>query len=202
MGTSFFLLPSDPSDNQAAVTNLVAAVPEHWGWVDGRLDAPPEAEPARVGLCIGGNHPYVVGDPANGLAGLADILTAGRPFAYIKLDQAGGNTSGLRFPLPRRIVLELLRQGYSGDLHFYRGSVAFSADNFPAQCSIHCKPWVGSALSDDEPGNQPARVRVQWEEEFGGRKKDIAPILAACHKLGLQAYTPEAPQVRQFRLGR
>lgn len=203
-GKVFFRI--EPYDQQA-VTRLVESVPDNWAWMDGRLQAP-ERQPApelgasgkAIGLQIDPDRLEVAHDSGRGdeWEGLLDILEGRAGFSFVNFRGAGAGI--MKFSVAKRIALILLRQGFRGDMLFYRGSYyCRSADTieFPVLCSIHCQPWTGSPLSDDEPGRQPARVRVEWQEEFGGRPEDVAPILEACRELGLKEYIPFAPAIRR-----
>ncbi|MBI2637102.1 MAG: hypothetical protein HYW81_02830 [Parcubacteria group bacterium] len=175
-GRLFFRISAEGQEAQEAMIKLVEAVPENWVWVDGRLQAPERLTAsgeaaATVGVRISAALPTIRGE--GGFAGLPDVLAERKRFGFVEFEKAGGRSGVVTFQLAKRVAESLVRKGYRGDLQFYRGSFYHSTDEFPARCSIRSKAWEGSPLSDDEPLAQPARVRVDWEEQFGGSRDDV-----------------------------
>jgi hypothetical protein len=61
-------------------------------------------------------------------------------------------------------------------------------------CSFTLNSWNGGAIheTNPEPGVQPARVKLEWNEKYGGSRDTILRLIAVYRSLGLVEYTPVA----------
>jgi hypothetical protein len=195
---SFFEIP----DETTTRVRLVEAVPQTWSWMDGWLRAPEILLTSGAAIettgfifsryrCI---SPIVVGkyDPTSGREFEPDlyaILAEQKLPGFIRFDMAGYGTE-ITLELAKRIAMAYLGQDYTGWLNFYSGCRNNNKYNNPAFCQMKLDPWCGAPLDHEEEGQQPSRIRLEWDDRYGGSSMTINPIVAVCRELELKQYTP------------
>jgi hypothetical protein len=109
--------------------------------------------------------------------------------SFVRFDEAGYDPHVVTMELAKRAAIAFLKKGYSGHLYFYKGCRDYSATDNDGRCFITFEPWKGVPFMNDEAGDQPARIRLEWF--YGQKGKDcVEPIIAVCRSLGLREYEP------------
>lgn len=90
-------------------------------------------------------------------------------------------------------LLSWLSKSYRGSLSFYKDCYNNEKYRNPAYCEMCFRPRERAPFLQKEAGPQPARVKLKWDESYGGKEEDIAPIVAACLTLNLTEYIPKVP---------
>lgn len=191
-------------DDVEVMVKLVNAVPDSWGWLDGQLCAPAELNTngkaeRDTGFAIQRFHsigPTIIG-AYNRESGkrlkpnLYAIIAEQKLPGFIDFNEAGYEYE-ISLELAKRFAVAFLNKGYRGGLRFYLDCYRNSKYSNPAECSMALVSWYGASFGD-EIGEQPARVKLEWDERYGGKKEDITPILTVCQSLGLRRYEPIKP---------
>lgn len=186
-----------PDDNEV-IAQLIEAVPLNWSWIDGRLSASAEA------ISLGGIapnsgfalqrfhaiHPTIIGKKKDGKMINPDfysLIVEKKLPEFISFDEAAFETAyeGLTMEVVKNIAIAFVRLNYRGHLCFFSGCCDnYKYDN-PAGCSFTLVPWIPApVLRDEYPLEKyPATVKVEWNKEFGGKEKDVKPILLICENL-------------------
>ncbi len=206
-GKLFFEIP----DDQEVRVKLVEVIPSNWSWVDGGLYAPKNLVASgqveeNTGFAMErfhSIHPTIIGsyDPTiigsydqdegkRGKPNLFAIMVEQKLPGFIEFDEAGYNSHIVTFELAKRVVVGFLRKGYRGSLCFFRGCYDNNKYDNPARCELIFEPWHGAPVCREEAGEQPARVKLEWESRYYGKEEDIAPIVAECRSLNLREYEP------------
>lgn len=191
---TFFPFP-EWSQSKLIVPVLVQAVPSDWCWVDGMLQAPPATNPEHPcfddyslsGFAIQRFHlirPTVFAPDGKTELDLVGLLCDRKLPAFVAFEEAGfGET--IKFPVAREIAARYAKSGYRGWLWFYASNHRDRKHDSRARC------WIDFPLGGDEESrrfHEPAGVRLEWDERYGGKREDIEPIHEACLKLGLEPY--------------
>lgn len=188
------------------MAKVVEAVPSHWACIDGKLEAPKYLiDRGRVventGFAVERFHtihPTIIGryDPNTGENEMPDlyaIMVEKKLPGFIMFKEAGYGCYVVTFDLAERIAVGFLRKGYRGRLYFRSRCVDDTATHNPGRCDIAFEPWDGAKFLGIESGPQPARIRLEWDDTYGGKMKTVGPIMAACQSLNLREYVPVAP---------
>lgn len=198
----FFEIPDDVE----TILKLVESIPSTWSWLDGWLDAPKRltssgAAVENTGFRISRFHsikPTVIGrhnrdGEINPAPDLFEILVEQKLPGFIEFDEAGFGRDILDHA--KSLAAGFLSKGYEGRLDFYMDYDQHRDSKYsnPARCNMIFRPWNGPGLID-EHGPQPARVKLEWDEKYGGKMEDIWPIADVCRNLGLKEYKPEVQE--------
>jgi hypothetical protein len=197
--TTFFEIPDDGEK----MAKLVEAIPL-WSCMSGALTAPAVLVTSGMALAGTGIELNRYDDPGASIVGLRrpdvgrlkpdlEALIVGRMMpGFVTLDMVGYDRNAHTFGQAKRIVCGLLRMGYRGWLSVYNGFHRDNTYDNAARCSIQFAPWNGAPMMDEEAGPQPARMKLEWEPRYGGKKADVVPLETACAALGLRPYRPGA----------
>ena len=198
----FFEIP----DDHEIRAKLVEAVPPDWSWLDGGLRASKtlldlgQVE-ENTGFEVGRFHiihPTIIGayvGDGNGRRekpNLFAIMVEQKLPGFILFDEAGYDAS-ISLDLTQRIAAGFLRKGYCGGLHFYKGCYDNNKYENAARCDMLFERWHGAPVFKEEAGEQPARVKLEWNGDYRGKEEDIASIAAVCRSLNLREYVPVSP---------
>lgn len=199
-GKMFFEIP----DDQEVMVKLVEAVPSTWSWVGGILNAPKTLINSGMalkdtGFTIQRFHdirPTIVGhyDHYQGRRLKPDlfaIIVEQKFPGFIGFNEAGYDPCVVTLELAKRVAVGFLRKGYRGALGFFKGCYDNNKYKNAAFCSIEFQSQYGTPVSGVEAGYQPARVILEWNENFYGKEEDVKPILEMCRSLNLREYEPE-----------
>lgn len=192
-----------PQDNSMAMSYIVNAVPESWLFVFGRLEAPSDLVQKGMvlpdtGIEIGPGY-RIIGEHRE-----RDTITPCTPdiFNLLLFHKLPGfvdfhihlwtERDAEIMHLVKDIVSGFIFKGYRGELLFYKDDPNDDGEPWShgAECDIKPTPWNGHRYDEKEAGPQPARVRLGFRTPYGGTENDIAPVAAACRRLGLVEYTP------------
>jgi hypothetical protein len=198
----FFEIPDDCE----VMAKLIGAVPSSWAWVDGCLWAPPELVASKEAIedtgfslsrfhtihpTIRGKDVFIEGQGwTKTNPNLMAILVERKLPGFIVFEEAGYQEPLITMELSKQIAIAYVRKNYGGHLSFYKDCYRNSKYDNPAKCLLTLQPWQGPPISGKEAGDQPARARLEWESRYGGKEKDIEPIIAVCHELNLREYSP------------
>ena len=185
----------------AARAQIVAAVPDDWCKLDGRLQAPPGlpnvAYDTGIRICeIHDNEPRLQRrrpKPPNEIPLRADpyaIYCLGHHVGFIHFENAGfhvGKDMELSFINVKRFAAFFVGLGYIGSLTFVSWYGDSCREKEGARCSIHLQPWheIGKHHQDHQP-----MVNLTWNTESYGKHDRVAPIEAVCQKLELPSLDP------------
>lgn len=199
-GKLFFEIP----DDQEVMVKLVEAIPR-WAWIDGELEAPgnlissglAENNTGFALECFHNIHPTIIGsyDWAIGRRGDPNffaIMVEQKLPGFVRFDEVGYYDGPITFELAKSIAIGFLQKGYRGQLHFYKGCYGNDKYNNPAYYGMTFESWHGAPILGEEAGTQPARVKLEWDNRYRGKKEDLAPIITACRLLNLREYEPSA----------
>jgi len=197
-GQLFFEIPN----NQEVMAKLIEAIPSTWSWVDGCLFAPEQfiksgSALENTGFAIQrfhSIHPTIIGrhDRKKGTTDKPDffaIMVEQKLPGFVSFDESGYEAP-ITLDLAKRIAIGFLLKGYRGHLSFYKDCYRNSKYDNPARCGMILESWKGGSLDNTEAGKQPARVKLEWEGRYYGKKEDIEPIVAVCRSFNLREYKP------------
>lgn len=190
---------------------LVNSVPDDWSYLDGRLDAPGNLIKSGIalkdtGFTLDGHYGFkeemITGsrspDLKNHVSPDLFAIIVERSFpGYVYFCEAGQDTrenSNLTLASAKKIAMGLLKLGYRGGLRSSKNKMDRSYDR-AAYCSIMFEPFENMSWREDEPGKQPARIRIEYHPEFLGGPELVDPIVNICHQLELEQYVPDKPSV-------
>ncbi|MBI2099403.1 hypothetical protein HYT45_03270 [Candidatus Uhrbacteria bacterium] len=195
-GQMFFKIPN----NSIMMSYLIEAVPNEWRCVFGHLCASRNLiEMGRAlqltGISLDGGCQIVGGYDANGKPANPNIysmaLLGMMPgFVDFRVHTYGrGSIADIK-----NLAIGLVVSGYRGSLLFGKSTPdddneVLYIDPYAAACSLELAPWNGHP-NGNEPGEQPARIKLWWNKSLEGKKDDIWPIARICQKLRLEEYTP------------
>ncbi len=198
-GQMFFKIPEDG----LVMAQLIEAVPNDWWCAYGGLTAPDDLIKQGIALPDTGieNH-SIVGWHREGNR----IISCAPDMIALLLRHKLPGFVDFRSNSYSRGSLQNIKQFAAGLItHGYRGSLLFGKstpddddrvlyiDPYAAACSLELAPWTGHP-NGAEPGEQPARVKLWWNEgRLGGKEEDIQSIAKICQKLRLTEYTPATP---------
>jgi len=197
---TFFEIP----DCSKTMSQLIEAMPSNWGWVDGTLYAPKElivsGQVAQdTGFAMQRFHsikPTIIGgwDSAKGGAerkkpDLFALVVEGKLPGFVSFEEAGYGDTTVSLALAKRIAAGMIGKGYRGALYFYKDCRNNHKFDNSAACSLELRPWDGTHWGSVEGGKQLPRIRVEWHAFCGGKKEDVASIIAACRSFNLREYT-------------
>lgn len=195
-GQLFFEVPKD----QKVMVLLVHAIPADWRWMNGTLQAPQT-------LTSLGKTAYRTGYSVNSLRAIRPNIIGARrsdspefryePDLYAIMIQRKHPefvefdcTEGDFIQTGKRIVKGFLNLGYRGALRWVHSCKRDVMHNNPARCHISFAPWNAGRIDPLESGLQPARIRIEWNSEYGGTEAHVEPIVSVCRTLELPQYTP------------
>ncbi len=191
---SFFEIPNDSE----IMAQLIEPIPTNWSCVSGKLVAPKSffklgRASEGTGYCLNSHYEYRVvsdnhlGEPQKEFNPFALLVGLKYP-GFVRFDGAGRhakNDSLVTLQRAKEIAQGFLRTGY-------RGSLWFNKENhhmdIQAKVEIDFQPWRGQF--NDEPGDQPARIRLQWNSNYGGGGDNVIAVADLCETLGLHQYQP------------
>lgn len=191
-----FLIP----ENAEVMVELIGRIPDYWSWVDGRLNAPDDLlarkkAVAGTGFSISRSHsigPTIIGETAVDREkrdpDLYAILVDQKLPEFIYFDEAGYGDRIVTLSLAKRIAVGYVRRGYRGKLYFYSDSMGNDKFYNCARSELALEPWQGAPCMREEEGNQPARIKLEWQDDHG--EELIAPVVIACGILALTEYEP------------
>ena len=200
----FFEIPADPE----VMARLVEAVPDHWRWVTGSLYPTKKLIASGVvqedtGFVLARFHninPTIAGTYDRSARARINpnffaIMVDRKMPGFVFFDEAGLDCQTLPFSTVKRLAAGFIRNGYGDGFLDFRSNDHdnYMADN-PARCNMIFQRWHGGEYHI-EKGPQVARIRVEWEEKFGGTKEHVAPIVSVCQSLKLREYQPVAPPI-------
>ncbi len=190
------------------MAKLIAAVPDTWSWVDGRLHAPQSLITSgevveHTGYSVErfhSIHPTIIGSYEKGSSkrlkpDLFAIIGERKLPGFICFDEAGYESHVVTLPLAKQIAIAYVRRGYRGHLHFYSACIDNSKYQNPERCKIALEPWDGPSALQEEAGENPARIKLEYctrvhFTNLGGRLENLEPMLWACRELDLREYEP------------
>lgn len=201
-GKVYFELPEDGD----VMAQVVEAVPDSWSWVDGFLSAESGLIAASrvlkdTGLRLSRFHsikPTIVGrrrsqEEGESVPDIFGFVIEHKLPGFVSFDEAGFQEGKVvTLALAKRLAAGFIRLGYRGGLWFSAGCCDNQKYSNPAICDIRLQPWEGFHCSE-ERGEQPSRVKLEWNAEFGGSQAMVDPIAEACRRLGLKEYDPVQP---------
>ena len=213
MSDKIFLLPNDgalvaerlddesssvrePLTREQFVARLVAAVPDDWSDMSGRLDA---ADPDAVwdtgyefhrhgsGVRVVARRKFTPHDqiPEVVRPDPVALFIDQRPPGFISFVDAGYN-SKWEFLVARDLAVGFVRRGYRGWLSINNGRGREYAHQKPVQINLHLSPW--SFLDHGPRRDLPPAVVLSWDEGYGGKLEQLEPIHAICRR-ALQEWT-------------
>lgn len=181
--------------------NLIEAVPAVWGWkgwLDGELMAPfrmlREGGASReLWLELGdfdGRFPFTV-SPSDRVRDLTPDLVAllirKKNPGCVRFDKVGylPRNKSVTFEAARELAAYYVSRGYRGHLSFVSAGHTGDFSKNPLSCDLQFSVWEGRY---PEVGRQQPRIRLQWREEFGGKRSDLEPLESLCREHGLEQY--------------
>lgn len=191
----YFRIP----DDVAVMGQIIQSIPHYWTWMSGSLEAPQEAL-ARNKVAIGIGYEIGRGDSApkiiarEGNEGivpgmyLIDLMLAQKFPHFLDFHEAYSR-KGPRLAAMQKLAVMFVESGFRGRLSFPHSHYRDTYGQEPALCRISLLPFVGHAVYG-EAGPQPARVSVEWNQEYGGGESYITSIVETCKRLGLEQYEP------------
>lgn len=196
----FFEIPND----RDAMVRLLEAIPSRWSQVNGELHAPHvlvdlghvQQDTGWVIDQFHALHPRMVGrrrskgipyDKPNVYAITVEQKLAG----FVYFDGAGQGAAGNAVTVQevKELAVGFVKQGFRGDLQFLLLASGWKYE-MKAQCELHLESWRGTSCFQEEVGEQPAHLKVAWDERWDGKEEDILSILETCHELNLREFTP------------
>lgn len=190
----FFKLP----DNSIKVADLLESVSNSWKHMRGRVRATKRLQ--DTGRIVGGTGVRICGARDCRIVGARkDDGTISEPNIFSLLitsllpefvDFEVGLNEAENIQSVKAVAGGFVISGYEGSLLFGKSIPNEQEFESPysAECSFELSPWVGQ--SDEECGDQPARMRLGWNEQNDGSREDIKTILWKCHRMGLKEYLP------------
>jgi hypothetical protein len=178
-------------------TKLTVAIPSYWAWVDGVMSAPDHLKASGnvaeyTGYQLSRFHDIhpTIREMDKHMPDLYGMIAENKLPDFISFEEAGYESKIVTLELAKRVVIAYLGRGYGGHLSFYKGCHRNVKHDNPARCEMIFQSWEGAPFQRPESGKQPARIKLEWDERYGGKTSDIEPILSACYSLGLREYVP------------
>ncbi len=204
--TLFFKIP----DSQEIKARLVEAIPLNWKWVDGFLRVPQDLLDSGMAVPNVGFElrrsdlkPRLITteniqESKGTTLNLFNLIVERRSPSFVSF-QTAGYDEPQAFARMRTIIIGLLRKGYCGHTNFFMNDCHHNYYDNPARCSMMFNPWRRSSTIREpgSVGNQPARLKLEWNERYGGERRNIESIETVCHDLGLRKYVPVPSVVAQ-----
>ena len=202
----FFKIP----DNQEIKAKLVEAIPVNWKWVDGYLRVPQDLLDSGMAISNFGFElrrsdlkPLLittenVQESRGATLDLFNLIVERRFPSFVSF-QTAGYDEPQAFARMRNIIAGLLRKGYCGYTSFFMNDCHHNYYDNPARCSMTFNPWrrLSTIREPKSVGNQPARLKLEWHERYGGERRNIESIETVCRELGLRKYVSVPSAVAQ-----
>ena len=196
-GKLYFEIPEDSE----VMARLVESIPNDWSWVDGTLDA--SRAPIDAGEVLKNTgllcdrfsiNRLVVPRDRKEKADLFGILVDRKRPGFVSFREAGYDSHDFPLVLAKQFAAAFLNMAYRGWLTFFLNDYDNNKYDNGARCNFTFQPWTGASMCgmNEEVGPQPPRVKLEWNENYGGQPLDISPIESVCRELGLKEYTPKA----------
>lgn len=200
-----------PRYSHTAVTEgLIAAVPRTWGWIEGKLDA--SAFMLASGHTLN-NTGFMFSQHCNGdnLLVTPDWVTSVeevRPdllghvlkhkaprFVIFRDSGMAGRAQG-SFDRALTLAQHYVHKHYVGRLRIFRDLKNRNYHDNTARLELYVGSWhAGSRqMQGREWGQQPAQLRLYWNEQLGGRETHLAPLIECAERLELPLYEPQRAQ--------
>lgn len=200
MGQTFFF--EIPGEHFGIMKHLIESIPDDWEWVDGRLHATKETVNVAFGMEFrisrsNDSRPVLV-MTGDSLLDYDSVIIEGRHPEFFSFEEVPYQSRrGYTMKSVKKTISSLLGLGYRGQLSFYKSDYRNSKFDNPARCNLIFQRWNGSPVLHPEQGEQPARIKIEWNEKFGGKVEDIEPIVSACHSIPLTEYDPRLKFLEQ-----
>ena len=112
---------------------------------------------------------------------------------FVSFSDVGLRSGSLKRLQAEQITAGLIRHGFVGHFSSHNGYYDDCYGQNGGYYRVILQPWNGGeSMFNDESGQQPARVRIDWEGRYGGSEELMQPFILVCQELGLREYTPTA----------
>jgi hypothetical protein len=169
-----------------------------WAWMDGWLEAPAAWKEADYVAKNTGytfdrsttNQPQVIGRYYSGGRIAPDIfsLIAMRNEPEFLSFQNAGFAGRIPMETIIKTAAQFVGKQYQGHLTLVRDYHDNSANDNSGRVKMRFQPWQGTPAHDEEEGEQPARVKFEWNPKFGGSEEMFVELVSLARTLNFKKY--------------